>query len=182
VEGQRVLDLGCRAGELTLRAARRGALVKGIDVNPYMLKIASENARTAGLARRIEFAEVGVAELDDEKPDNYDAVTAGLCLSELNEAQLTFTLKHVRRMLKPKGLLLVADEVKPTNLIAKAVCLVLRAPLAFLTYILTGRTTHPVADLEGKIARSGLPILSVKTSLLHDFMEIVAWKPEGGPR
>ena len=31
--GQRVLDLGCGTGALTLRAAQRGAKVKGIDIN-----------------------------------------------------------------------------------------------------------------------------------------------------
>lgn len=38
--GQIVLDVGCGTGALTVRAAMRGARVKGIDVNPQMLEIA----------------------------------------------------------------------------------------------------------------------------------------------
>jgi len=33
-KGQTILDLGCGTGALTLRAARKGAKVKGIDINP----------------------------------------------------------------------------------------------------------------------------------------------------
>ena len=36
--GQKVLDIGCGTGALTLRAARNGAFVKGIDINPQMLE------------------------------------------------------------------------------------------------------------------------------------------------
>lgn len=39
--GARVLDIGCGTGALTLRAARRGARVKGIDVDAAMLEIAA---------------------------------------------------------------------------------------------------------------------------------------------
>ncbi len=39
-EGQKILDIGCGTGALTLRAAQKGAKVKGIDVNPQMLAIA----------------------------------------------------------------------------------------------------------------------------------------------
>lgn len=39
-DGQRVLDIGCGTGALTLRAAQQGAKVKGIDINAQMLEIA----------------------------------------------------------------------------------------------------------------------------------------------
>jgi demethylmenaquinone methyltransferase/2-methoxy-6-polyprenyl-1,4-benzoquinol methylase len=38
--GQRVLDIGCGTGALTIRASGRGALVKGVDINPWMLEAA----------------------------------------------------------------------------------------------------------------------------------------------
>ena len=55
--GHRVLDVGCGTGALALRAARRGARVRGIDVSPEMLEIAAERARRAGVAERIELVE-----------------------------------------------------------------------------------------------------------------------------
>ena len=40
--GQNVLDIGCGTGALTLRAANKGARVKGIDLNAQMLEIAKK--------------------------------------------------------------------------------------------------------------------------------------------
>ena len=97
--GQRVLDLGCGTGALALRAARGGAAVKGIDVNPQMLEIAERRAREASLADRVELREMGVAELEAEPADSYDAVMSGLCFSELSQDELRYTLQHVRRIL-----------------------------------------------------------------------------------
>lgn len=59
VEGDRVLDLGCGTGTLTLKCALRNARVKGIDTNPQMLEIAHKRVNEAGLADRVELREVG---------------------------------------------------------------------------------------------------------------------------
>jgi ubiquinone/menaquinone biosynthesis C-methylase UbiE len=177
--GQRVLDLGCGTGALALRAARRGAHVKGIDVNAEMLAIAAQHTREAGLEKRVELAEMGVAELDREKPESYDAVTSGLCFSELSDDEIAYTLEQVMRILKPGGLLLVADEVKARGLAARIIRALVRAPLAALTYIVTQQTTHPIADLPGKLAGAGLQVISARSSGLRDFVEIVARRPAG---
>ncbi|MFP4081430.1 MAG: class I SAM-dependent methyltransferase [Candidatus Aminicenantes bacterium] len=83
-QGDRVLDLGCGTGALTLRAAARGARVKGIDINPRMLDAARSRAEKAGLASSVECVEMGAAELDKEKEKSYDAVMSGLFFSELS--------------------------------------------------------------------------------------------------
>ncbi len=177
--GQRVLDLGCGTGALTLRAARRGAKVKGIDVNSQMLEIAAQRAREAGLAERVDLVEMGVAELDGEEPQSYDAVMSGLCFSELSEDELAYALKQVGRILRPGGLLLVADEVKPRSVATRVVQSLVKVPLAALTYIITQQTTHPIAELPDRLTNAGLTILSVNWSTLRSFIEIVAQEPAG---
>jgi demethylmenaquinone methyltransferase/2-methoxy-6-polyprenyl-1,4-benzoquinol methylase len=62
---------------------------------------------------------MGVAESDGEAARSYDVVMSGLCFSKLSDDELTYTLKHVGRVLRPGGLLLVADEAKPRGLIAR---------------------------------------------------------------
>ena len=47
--GQRVLDVGCGTGVAAVTAARRGALVTGLDLTPALLERARENARIAGV-------------------------------------------------------------------------------------------------------------------------------------
>jgi ubiquinone/menaquinone biosynthesis C-methylase UbiE len=128
--GQRVLDLGCGTGALSLRAARRGATVKGIDVNAQMLEIARRRVKEAGVAPHVELEEMGVAELEHEPPESYDAVLSGLCFSELSEEELRFTLRQVRRILRPGGLLLVADEVRRADPVRRWLHALVRAPMA----------------------------------------------------
>lgn len=176
VAGQRVLDVGCGTGALTLRAARRGARVKGIDVNAQMLEIAERAVREAGLTERVELREMGVAELDGEKSESYDVVMSGLCFSELTDDELAYTLKQAWRMLKPGGLLLVADEVRPPDLVRRLVHALIRAPLVAVTYLMTQQTTHAVKNLPAKVRQAGFAIEATHSSPLGSFVELVGRK------
>ncbi len=175
--GQRVLDIGCGTGALTLRVARRGARVKGIDVNAQMLEIAERRVREAGLAGRVELAEMGVAELDQEANESFDAVTSGLCLSELTDDELTYTLRQVSRILRPGGLLLVADEVRPTTVTRRWLHGLIRLPLSMITYLITQQTSHAVSNLPERVTAVGLALVSIHSSALGSFCMIVARKP-----
>jgi len=175
--GQLVLDIGCGTGALTLRAARRGAKVTGMDVNPQMLEIARRRLEEEGLADKVELRERGVAELPDEPDEKYDVVMSGLCFSELTEDERKYALREIRRILKPGGLLLIADETRPRGLLKGITYWLIRAPLAAVTYIVTQRTTGAVRDLPGRIAGVKLIVESCRHSRLGDFVEIVARKP-----
>jgi ubiquinone/menaquinone biosynthesis C-methylase UbiE len=180
--GQRVLDVGCGTGALALRAARRGAEVDAIDVDAGMLEIAARHAREAGLAERVSLSEMGVAELERSGPERYDAVTSGLCFSELSADELRFTLAQLRRVLKPGGLLLVADEVRPQTRLGRLLLGLLRIPLAVLTWLVTQQTTRPVARLPERLSQAGFELLSVHASGLGSFLEVVARRPPQAPR
>jgi ubiquinone/menaquinone biosynthesis C-methylase UbiE len=177
--GQQVLDLGCGTGALTLRAAQRGAKVKGIDINAQMIEIAGQRVHEAGLTEAVDLVETGVAELDGEEAQRYDAVMSGLCFSELSEDEVTYTLKEVARILRPGGLLLIADEVKPQGLVKRLIHSLIRLPLAALTYVITQQTTHPTSNLSERLTDAGLLVVSAHLSPLGSFGEFVAQKPAG---
>jgi len=175
--GQKVLDVGCGTGALTLRIARRGARVKAIDSNAQMLEIATSRVREAGLHDSVDIEEMGVAELDRECAESYDAMTAGLCFSELSEDELRYTLIQAKRILKPGGLLLIADEVRPQNLLKRCIYLLIRIPLVAFTYALTQQTTRPLSRLVEQLEEVGLSLVSVHTGALENFTEFSAQKP-----
>lgn len=49
-EGVSVVDCACGTGEITLRLARGGFRVTGVDISPAMLEVAAGKARKAGLS------------------------------------------------------------------------------------------------------------------------------------
>jgi ubiquinone/menaquinone biosynthesis C-methylase UbiE len=175
--GQTVLDIGCGTGALTLRAAAKGANVKAIDVKPRMIDVARKRASEADLVQNIEFCEMGVAELGNEEAASYDIVMSGLCFSELTEDELSYTVNEIYRIMKPGGLLLVADEVRPVRHIKKILNWAIRTPLVILAYVLTQTTTHPVTDLPEKLTKSGLLIESVGLNKMENFVELIGRKP-----
>jgi SAM-dependent methyltransferase len=53
--GDVVYDLGCGDGRIVIAAAELGARAVCVDIDPVRIAEARENARRAGVARRIEF-------------------------------------------------------------------------------------------------------------------------------
>lgn len=176
--GWRVLDMGTGTGALTLRAAARGAEVVALDVNPAMLAVARQKAGAAGLTNRVIWREMGVAEMDTLPDDDFDAVCSGMCFSELTPEERRYALHQARRLLRPGGLLLLADEVRPRGLVQRLLIAALRAPLVVLTWLLTQTTTHAVPDLPGLVEAAGFEVLVVRTGLMGSWAEVIARRPE----
>jgi ubiquinone/menaquinone biosynthesis C-methylase UbiE len=174
----KVLDIGCGTGALTIKVAEKGASVKAIDINPSMMEIAKKRAEDKKLAKKIDFQEMGVAELGREKSNEYDAIISGLCFSELTENELDYTLRESERILKTGGLLIAADEVQPDGFIKKILTKIIRFPLFILTFVVTGSVTWPLKNLESKIIENGLAIKSIHHNSLENFIELIAEKPK----
>jgi len=175
-EGRRVLDIGCGTGALTLRAAARGASVRGIDINAQMLEIAKERVSAANLSHLVEFREMGVAELESETTESYDVVMSGLCFSELSDDEARYALKQAKRVLRPGGALLLADEATPEAFFKRFLSGLLRLPLVVITYIVTQTSTRSIKNLPAQAAEAGFAIEEVRLSLLDTFVEIEAKK------
>ena len=62
--GDRVIDLGSGDGRIVIEAAKRGARGLGVDLDPGLVKLATQNAQAAGVADRARFEVRDIFETD----------------------------------------------------------------------------------------------------------------------
>jgi len=158
VAADRILDIGCGTGELTAMLAVQGATVEGFDLNAKMVAVAQEKIREENLEKTISIYQMGVEGMNGFPDSYYDAVVSTLVFSELSDAERHFALKHCARILKPHGLILIADEVVPQKKLKKVLYAIIRLPMLLATYLVCRATSHPIADLAGEISSAGFTI------------------------
>jgi SAM-dependent methyltransferase len=107
--GTVVLDLCCGTGQLTARAADRGATASGLDFSPAMLAV----ARTAHPVQR--FTE-GDAEAMPFPDASFDAVVSSFGIHHVPRPERA--LAEVFRMLRPGGRFVFATWASPAENIA----------------------------------------------------------------
>jgi len=90
--GSRVLELGCGTGEDALWMAERGHRVLATDASPGMLEQAVRKIKTAGVADRVRFAKLDLADVagEPEPPEApFDAVFSNFgalnCVEDCSE-------------------------------------------------------------------------------------------------
>jgi len=112
--GQRVLDLGCGTGELSLAIKRLHprARVIGADPDPKALARARKKAAQAGL--EVTFEEAFGGDLP-HADGSFDRVLSSLVLHHLTRDEKLDALREVRRVLAPDGALHVLDLGPPRS-------------------------------------------------------------------
>jgi len=106
--GQRVLDLGCGTGTLTLLTKQTypAVTVVGLDGDPAVLRIAQAKVAAAGLAVTLD---QGLAVALPYPDRSFDRVLSSLVFHHLTRAQKRRALGEVFRVLRPGGELHIAD-------------------------------------------------------------------------
>jgi arsenite methyltransferase len=116
-EGERVLDLGSGGGIDVLLAARRvgdDGFVYGVDMTDEMLRLAWENAGTAGV-ENVEFRKGFIEDLP--LPDGEVDVVISNCVLNLS-TDAPAVLSEMHRVLRPGGRIGLSDVVAEDRLSA----------------------------------------------------------------
>ncbi len=104
----RIADVGCGYGYSSIGMAKSypHAVVDGFDLDEASVEEARRNAREHGVADRVCFHARDAG--DPELGGRYDLVTALECVHDMSDP--IGTLASARRMLRPGGSVIVADE------------------------------------------------------------------------
>ena len=109
-----MLDVGCGTGTLAvwMKQACPDIAMTGIDADPAMLARAKGKAKRAGVD--IAF-EQGLSSHLPYADGAFDRIVSSLFFHHLTRAETEQTIAEMFRVLKPDGLLCVADWGKPAN-------------------------------------------------------------------
>ena len=104
----RIADVGCGAGwsSIGMGQSYPNVFVDGFDLDEASIALARANARTAGVADRVQFSVRDAG--DPLLAGRYDLVTAFECLHDMS--QPVGALKAMRQLAGEKGAVLVVDE------------------------------------------------------------------------
>jgi 2-polyprenyl-3-methyl-5-hydroxy-6-metoxy-1,4-benzoquinol methylase len=129
--GQRVVDLGCGSGQLTLKIAPRVASVLAIDVSKAMIELLDEHARAAGIdnvdGRAVPIERLELAD------GSVDLVVSNYALHHLRDADKAAAVRQAAKWLAPGGRLVIGDmmfgrgaDARDREIISSKVVLMLR--------------------------------------------------------
>jgi len=155
---ERILEIGCGTGELAQMLVSNGSLVHGFDMNPAMIEVAKERIQRNHLGDKFEATHMGVDGMDSLPELFYDAVVSTLVFSELSDDERAYAFRQSACVLKPGGIIIIADEVVPKKLFMNFIHKLTRLPMQTATYLITRSLTTPLSDLAGEMQNAGFNI------------------------
>ena len=176
-EKARVLEIGPGPGwiGIWLLCERTDLVLDGLEASPDMIRVATKNAETEGVCKRIRYLR-GVVECMERVADNsYDLVMSRDSLHHWDEPEKGF--QEISRVVKPDGQVYIQDNRRDLGFFAQCIVNLLGPLLAgrMLKYwkssIAAGYTPEEIQkmltrlQLENWVIRSNVLDLSVETSI-----------------
>ena len=177
-DNAQVLEIGCGTGELAKMLLTRGATITAFDVNPAMVAVARERLKNKGYNKKLTIKEMGIDGMDNLLSASYDAVVSTLVFSELSDDERHFALVHSKRVLKPGGVLIIADEVVAQKAMRKLLQFFVRLPMLVLIYLVSRSYTHPLQNLRRDLNNAGFRVKKEIRNKSGTFAMVVGGVPK----
>ena len=162
--GARVLDLGCGASHVSFHVAPHVATVTAVDLSTRTLDTVAEGARQRGLANiTVQQASVAALPFADA---SIDIVMSRFSAHHWHDAGAG--LREARRVLKPGGMLVMADVVAPAHTLADT-----HLQAVELLRDTSHVRDYSVAEWSRLLGDAGFAITSVTTRRLR--LEFASW-------
>ncbi|HWA88754.1 MAG TPA: cyclopropane-fatty-acyl-phospholipid synthase family protein [Rhizomicrobium sp.] len=163
--GQRVLDIGCGWGGLSLYLAQTADVaVTGITLSEEQLKIAKARARACGMAGRVRFELRDYRDVDGQ----FDRIVSVGMFEHVG-------VPHYARYFNTVAELLTADGVALIHSIGRSDGAGATNPW-IAKYIFPGGYTPALSEVLPSVERSGLYVTDVEILRLHYAMTLSAWR------
>lgn len=161
--GDRALYVGAGTGAEAVEAARRGVQVTLVDQSEAMLSAAQRRFQRAGLMGTFLRADVRRFSIAEASPPgtNWDAVIAPFFLNVFSTSQVGSIIGALSRLVRPGGLLIVADFRAPTAGWFGYLQRLYYLPPLWLFWHLTSNPLHPLYDYPA-IAQRAAPWLQAE--------------------
>ena len=169
-KGNKVLYVGAGSGNEAAKAGHYGCNIICIDIAPSMI----ERAKKAFCRNKIK-AEFICGDITmHNRLDYYDVITANFFLNIFSEDIVQTLLKHLTKLIKPGGKLLIADFALPQGNRASKISQKIYFRIANRFFSKFGLAPlHPIYDYPKYFNRCGLRL--VKTT----YFPITKWGPSG---
>ncbi|KXH87383.1 class I SAM-dependent methyltransferase [Sporosarcina sp. HYO08] len=144
IEKKRILDVGCGTGQLSIKLAKKGADVTGIDLSANMLKVAKERALEQSLT--VQFKQQPMQQLDGL----FEFDAAVIAIDSLNYLQrkedVIQTFERIHSALKAGGKLLfdVHSIYKTDEVFMEGPFVYDSGPIAYIWQTAEGENPHSV--------------------------------------
>ena len=110
---KKVMDIATGTGDLAILLAKSDIDdVTGLDISPGMLEIGKQKVNAEGLDNKIDMI-IGDSEELPFEDGTFDAITVAFGVRNFENLELG--LQEIRRVLKPKGALIVLETSQPSK-------------------------------------------------------------------
>ncbi len=112
-----ILDIATGTGDLIIELSKLEAKkIIGIDISPKMLEIGVEKLKKKGLSKKITML-LGDSENLQFEDQSFDVITVAFGVR--NFENLDKALNEIKRVLKPRGILIILETAIPKNKIVR---------------------------------------------------------------